>query len=263
MLVDLIPARCQQQIPVGAHSPFAILTRALRRRLRPRTRLRALFAKPDPDSRRIGKASCYAPGDWVRVLDAERIRSTLDAEDRLRGLWFARQQWPYCGTVHRVSQAVQRLQDDSGRMRAVSRTVLIDEALCGGVTGDAGCGRDCPLMFRDEWLEPAAAPAADMEVLPVGPVVRVHSMAQIRATLNGRDRHQGLLFMPEMAVYAGQTMRVRRRIETVCELGRTQPVTRPIYLLEGLFCSGAILGVDGPCHRSCRLLWHADWLEFS
>ena len=35
---------------------------------------------------------------------------------------------------------------------------------------------------------------------------------------------------------------------------------RPIYVLEGLHCSGARIGETGPCDLACSLLWHEDWL---
>ena len=261
MLIDLIPARCQQQIPIGSTSVAKLIFKRLRDRIRIRTRLRSLLAPPVPTRPRLGKPSQFLPGDWVRVLDRDRIRATLDSHDKLRGLWFAEQQWPYCGSVLRVTKVVRRMLDDNGNMRPVSRTVFVDQACCGGVTGDSGCGRDCPLMFRDEWLEPAEAPSSMCSHLPEGGTVTVRSALDIQASLNKYGRRDGLLLMPEMLQYSGRTFRVHRMIENIFEHGRPQPLTRPVYLLDGLFCSGDILGEDGPCHRGCRLLWHRDWLS--
>jgi hypothetical protein len=201
--------------------------------------------------------------NWVRVLDQDQIRATLDSHDRLRGLWFAEQQWPYCGGVFPVSQVVRRIQDDSGKMRPVSRTVLLDQTRCGGITGDTGCGRDCPMMFRDEWLERVEPPASTNTADPETLTVAVRNESEIKASLDSFGRREGLLFMPEMYRYIGRTVRVHRQIETVYELGSSLPTALPVFLLDGLFCSGDIVGDDGPCHRGCRLLWHRDWLSFS
>ena len=263
MLLNFLPARCQQQILIGAHPVPVLLFRALRRRLKPRSRLRSLFAPRVPPPVKLGIASQFSPGDWVRVSDRDRIRATLDSRDRFRGLWFAEQQWSYCGTVLRVTKVVRRIQDDSGRMRPVSRTVLVDQACCGGVIGGSGCGRDCPLMFRDEWLEPAEAPSSTSIIEPECRTATVRSELELQASLDRFGRRSGLLFMPEMARHAGHTFRIHRKIELVYELGRSLPTALPVFLLDGLFCSGEIIGEEGPCHRGCRLLWHRDWLDFS
>jgi len=211
----------------------------------------------------VGKPSQFSPGDWVRVLAPELIQATLDPHNKTRGLWFADQQWPYCGKVFRVMRVVRRMLDDCGRMRPVSRTVLLDQTGCGGVDGDSGCGRDCPMMFRDEWLERVDTPPS------VGPqgngvgFVKVRSEQELKTSLNCLGRHDGLLLMPEMLQFADQSFKVHRKIETVFEHGHSMPSSREVYLLDGLFCSGSILGEDGPCDRGCRLLWHRDWLEFN
>jgi hypothetical protein len=69
------------------------------------------------------------------------------------------------------------------------------------------------------------------------------------------------MFVPEMASYAGRRFRVMQKLGPVFENDEWRPTRAAIYLLEGLHCSGAILGDAGPCHRACALLWHEDWLE--
>jgi hypothetical protein len=116
-------------------------------------------------------------------------------------------------------------------------------------------------MFRDEWLEPAPTPASAPAPVPhAAGFVRVRSAEEIRATLDERGRTAGLQFMPEMYAHAGRRLRVLARLDSVYELDRAVPVAQPIYVLDGLYCSGAILGEAGPCDRGCRLLWHGDWL---
>jgi hypothetical protein len=258
--------RCQLHNRLSARTPwqwFKWLAGALRARVRLRTRLRRLRSgNPQQQAARSGAPSRFAAGTWVRVVDADRVFATLDEKKQLRGLPWLWQQWAYCGTVHRVFKPVGRMMDDSRRMRPVNGTVLLDTAPCGGPLGHHGCGRECPLMFRDEWLEEVpppveAAPAACEKGLHA----TVRSVEEIERTLDVRNSRGGLMLMPEMYGYAGKSFRVARKIERVWEGNCYVPVSQPVYMLEGLHCSGAILGADGPCERGCRLLWHADWLR--
>ena len=70
------------------------------------------------------------------------------------------------------------------------------------------------------------------------------------------------MFMPEMYNYSGQRYPVLQKIERVWGPGLYLPTKEPVYLLEGLHCSGSVMGEDGPCDRGCRLIWHEDWLRF-
>lgn len=151
--------------------------------------------------------------------------------------------------------------DDAGQMRAVSGTVLLDTVPCSGPHGGYGCGRDCPMMFRDEWLEEASPPLTRPPLDDGACYTRVRSVAEIKATLDAGNARHGLLFMPEMYAYAGQRFPTRRKVRQVLDGGQQVPVSEPIYLLEGLYCSGAIIEQNGPCQRACRLLWHEDWLQ--
>jgi hypothetical protein len=89
----------------------------------------------------------------------------------------------------------------------------------------------------------------------------VKSLADIQATLDVVGQRQGLTFMPEMARHAGTRVRVQRAPGKVFEHDRWLETPAPVYILEGLRCTGDVLGSDGPCERACWLLWHADWLE--
>ncbi|HEX5801444.1 MAG TPA: hypothetical protein VFY24_00355 [Azospira sp.] len=300
--------RCQLHSRLSQPSALAWLRlalAALRDRLRLRTRLRGWLA----ERRRrgmpatvaagagfLGAPSRFAAGDWVRVRDPEQVFASLDTHKTLRGLVWGWQQWPSCGTVHRVLKPVRRMMDDAYRVRPISATVVLDTVPCSGPQGQHGCGRDCPMMYRDEWLEAAPPPLAadeagsdhesehggehvhgyagphrsfghDQPYRPDGHDVdngytyaTVRSVAGIAATLDAAHERDGLLFMPEMNAYAGRRFRIRRRVDWVLDGGVRVPVTAPIVMLEGLFCGGEILAADGPCDRACRLLWHEDWL---
>jgi hypothetical protein len=118
-------------------------------------------------------------------------------------------------------------------------------------------------MYRDEWLEPAAPPAEGTPPPGAAPsrYVRVKSLEAIRATLDRHGQRDGLPFMAEMARHAGGTYRLERELPRVFEYDRWTAPRAPMYMLEGLACSGAALGEDAPCDRACAMLWHADWPE--
>lgn len=264
--MTLAPPHCQLHDRLAAPSLRRRLQQwiaDLRARFRLRTRLRqwrAGGAAPSPP--RLGKPSRFAAGSWVRVRDADRIYATLDEKKQLRGLLWVWQQWAYCGTVHRVFKPVRRMMDDSRQMRPISTTVLLDTAPCGGPLGRDGCGRECPLMFRDDWLEEVPAPP-DFAPAPRGDATHatVRPLDEILRTLDADGRHGGLTFMREMQAHAGKRFRVYRKIEHVLDGGKRVPVAQPLYLLADLHCTGAAMGADGPCERACRLIWHADWLR--
>lgn len=216
----------------------------------------------------LGKPSRFAEGQWVGVLDQESVRRTLDSKSRLRGLVFVQWQWPFCGGVYQVEKVMRRIIDDQGTFRPISGTVLLRGVDCGGTSGTEGCGRRCPLMFRDEWLRPASAPIVSRTNTAIfGEYACVRSVEEIHTSLDRWGKRDGLLFMPEMAKWTEKRFRVARLTTKVYEHDGTKYAgyisTRfPVYILEGLNCSGAVLGSRGPCDRLCPILWHEDWLRF-
>ena len=251
------PERCQRQNWLADHSARRRLARnveGLRSTLR-------WLVRAEWRRRAAGEPSCFAPGSWVRVRDADAVRGTLDSRARLRGLWFADQQWGYCGRTLRVLRSVRRILDDNGYPRPVSRTVVLEGASCGGPDTSAGCGRDCPLFFRDEWLEEASPPPPPQSEEALAQLATVRSIEEIERTLDVRGRRGRLTFMREMAAFAGQSFRVERRLEWLYEDDRFAPAPEPVYILKGLRCAGTPLDKGGPCDRACALLWHADWLR--
>jgi CelD/BcsL family acetyltransferase involved in cellulose biosynthesis len=254
---------CQRDDRIGRHSFVERVRARLARGLGVKSSVRRLFAPPKPPRDPLGAASRFAPGDWVRVVEPERVRATLDRHGRDHGLSFVPTQWETCGGVYRVSRLVRRIRDDHGSMRPIGHTVLVEGVTCAGCGVEpAGCGRHCPLMFRDAWLEPADAPRREPPGPSAGRHARVRSVEQIKKGLDLHGRRDGLMFMPEMAGHAGKRFRVLQRLPRVFEYDRWVETRTPIYTLEGLNCSGAILKSKGPCDRACALLWHADWLDF-
>jgi hypothetical protein len=252
---------CQRGDVLGDHSLLDRVRGRLDAGLGIRSGIRRALARRPPPRDPLGAPSRFAPGDWVRVLEAERIRATLDADSRLRGLKFVPQMWTSCGKVYRVQQHIRRMRDDRGRYRPIARTVLVEGVDCAGDGPEmAGCGRRCPIMYRDEWLEPAAAPRPRPPPASATRFARVRPAEEIEARLDLAGRTDGLTFMPEMARFAGRRFPVLEVIPLVYEHDRYVKTRVPVYILQGLHCSGAAGGASGPCERSCALLWHEDWL---
>jgi hypothetical protein len=243
--------RCQFENTIYRYTPPLGELRVLRRGLR---RMPDRF-KP---IRGEGKASQYAVGDLVRVRDEAAIRATLGPGNALRGLAFTEPQWAYCGKTFRVDAVVRRMMNDFGRMRKIARTVTLEGVSCDGPGRDAGCGRSCPLLFRDEWLEPSNEPA---EQPAHTRFARVKPVEHILATLDRDGTYCGVLFSPAMKQYAGGRFPVHKRVEPIAATTWRRP-NGEWYVLSGVRCLGEILNGDGPCHRGCGLLWHKDWLDF-
>ena len=259
-----LPRRCQRSDIIGDHTMFATVAGRLHRGLGIRSGLRRILAKrtkPSAPLAVLGEPSGFPVGSWVRVRSAEEIRASLDSRGRARGLAFVPTQLPTCGGVYRVQRHVRRIRDDRGRLRAVSRTVLLESVDCGGPGPEpAGCGRHCPLMFRDEWLEATQAPRREPPPASTQRHARIRDSSEIFATLDLFGRRDGLTFMPEMEAYVGRRLPIVGRVTKVFEHDRWIETASPVYILGGAQCSGAIMGESGPCDRACALLWHEDWL---
>jgi hypothetical protein len=119
------------------------------------------------------------------------------------------------------------------------------------------------MMYRDEWLEPASAPPRAPAHAHAHAVrhARVRDLDEILAGLDLRGRRDGLTFMPEMKAYVGKRFAIANQLTTVFEYDRWIATRAAIYILDGLHCTGAVLGERGPCDRGCALMWHEDWLH--
>lgn len=259
-----LPRSCQRADLIGAHTLVGRIRGRLDRGLGIKSgvtsRIRRAI-RPPPARDPLGEASMFAPGSWVRVKSADELRATLDPRDRTRGLLFTEAQWKTTGQVFRAASQVRRLRDDHGALRPVSRTVLLEGVDCAGHDATpGGCGRHCPMMYRDEWLEPAAAPHRGPTAARAARHARVRELDEIVAGLDLRGRRDGLTFMPEMRAYTGKRYAIASQLTTVFEYDRWTPTRAAIYILDGLHCTGAVLGARGPCDRGCALMWHADWL---
>jgi CelD/BcsL family acetyltransferase involved in cellulose biosynthesis len=255
-----LPRSCQRADIIGTHT----LVQRIRGRIDAGLGIKSGIARvlhPPPPRDPLGEPSAFEPGAWVRVKPLEQLHETLDDDDRTRGLAFTGAQWETPGKVFRVVKQVRRLRDDHGRFRPVARTVLLDGVDCvGDLAEHAGCGRRCPMMYRDEWLEPASAPQRGPTSARIVRHARVRDLDEILAGLDPWGRRDGLTFMPEMRAYTGKRHTIASTLDRVFEYDRWTAPPKPIYILEDLCCTGAVVGDRGPCDRACALLWHEDWL---
>lgn len=102
---------------------------------------------------------------------------------------------------------------------------------------------------------PASEPPLELRA---GEWVEVKSYQEIRETLDGNQRHRGMLFMPEMAAYCGKKLQVHKVVQRIL-LEDTREVRRlrNTVLLAGSTCSGLSVG----CDRCCFHFWREAWLR--
>jgi hypothetical protein len=105
----------------------------------------------------------------------------------------------------------------------------------------------------------ATSRAEETLALQPGEMVEVKSVEEVLATLDGRRRHQGLLWMTGMARYCGRRYRVYQRVERITlESNGAQRTMKNTVLLEGVMCDGREFG---GCDRSCFHFWREAWLR--
>jgi hypothetical protein len=93
------------------------------------------------------------PGDLVRVKSHAEIARTLDPDGKHRGIWWDRENVPYCGGTYRVRRVRDRYIDEhDGHMFEVpTECVTLEGVLC---SGELSVGRwFCPRAFHLEWCD--------------------------------------------------------------------------------------------------------------
>jgi hypothetical protein len=98
----------------------------------------------------------------------------------------------------------------------------------------------------------------------VGDTVRVRELSEIRATLDGRSRHRGLLFdSNEEGYWCGGTFTVQDRVERFIDEGTGEMIelSSDCLILEGVACSGERSPARRFCPRAIYPFWREDWLE--
>ena len=97
------------------------------------------------------------PGDLVQVRTYREILSTLDVNNRNRGLYFDAEEVPYCGKKLRVRSCVTKIIDEkTGKMLTLKdRNVILEGAICQARYSDRrmACPRAIYSIWRETWLE--------------------------------------------------------------------------------------------------------------
>ena len=99
------------------------------------------------------------PGELVEVRSIEEIVSTLNRENRNRGLLFDGEMTPYCGGIYRVLRRVNRIiNENTGKMMEMKAPCIVLE---GGVC-KSDYHRLCPRAiysyWRENWLKRVTPP---------------------------------------------------------------------------------------------------------
>jgi hypothetical protein len=103
------------------------------------------------------KSSDLQPGETVRIKDANEIGSTLNQNNRNRGMWFGPDQAPYCGGTYRVRKRVSRIIDErTGEMVEMKTPcITLDDVTCRShySAGRFFCPRRVMPYWREIWLD--------------------------------------------------------------------------------------------------------------
>jgi hypothetical protein len=105
-------------------------------------------------------------------------------------------------------------------------------------------------------------PSERLDLRP-GERVRVKSLEQVRATLDGRRRNRGLLFDQELTPYCGGTFTVRARVERIIDerKGRMIELPNDCIILEDVVCRAWFSERKIGCPRAIYPYWREIWLE--
>lgn len=99
---------------------------------------------------RTEPASDLRPGEFVEVLSAREILSTLDSAGKLDGLPLMPEMLGFCGKRFRVSSRADSTCS-RGQPRRVEAAVHLEQLRCDG-TAHHGCQAGCLLVWKEAWL---------------------------------------------------------------------------------------------------------------
>jgi hypothetical protein len=105
-------------------------------------------------------------------------------------------------------------------------------------------------------------PRETLDLQP-GELVQVKSYSEVLATLNHRNRNQGLLFDAEMVPYCGTVRRVLARVDHIIDerSGRMLTFTKDCLILAGAVCRAKYSDRRLCCPRSIYPYWREIWLK--
>lgn len=94
------------------------------------------------------------PGEMVRVKTRDEILSTLDVNNKNRGLQFDAEMLRYCGQVGRVRDRIDRIIDEhTGRMIDIASDCVTLEGMVCAADYHRLCTRGIYHYWREIWLE--------------------------------------------------------------------------------------------------------------
>jgi hypothetical protein len=113
----------------------------------------------------------------------------------------------------------------------------------------------------DDGTSAAGAPRQRGGGIAAGDLVEVRPLDEVRATLDERGKHDGLMFLRPMEQYCGRRFRVLKQVRRILdEHDHVMRKVRSTVVLEGSICHGqGIRGREG-CDRSCFFFWKEAWL---
>ena len=127
-----------------------------------------------PGSPTPARALNLKPGELVRVRSYKEILSTLDNNNRNRGLYFDCEEVPYCGGTYRVKDRVSRIiNEGTGKMMEFKTpSVILDGVYCQARYSDRRlfCPRSIYPMWREVWLERVTAEESGAMRSPTEPL---------------------------------------------------------------------------------------------
>lgn len=101
------------------------------------------------------------PGEWVEVKSRGEILQTLNAEGRLNGLAYIPAMSEFSGRRFKVFKRMETMyQEESGKVRRLRNTVLLDSVHCDGLL--MRCDRGCFFYWREAWLRRVDGPKPDL-----------------------------------------------------------------------------------------------------
>lgn len=105
-------------------------------------------------------------------------------------------------------------------------------------------------------------PTGVLDLKP-GEFVRVKPYEDILATLNTRNRNQGLYFDGEMVRYCGGTYRVEKRVNRILneKTGQMMHFSNPCIILRDVYCRSELSDRRLFCPRAIYPYWREIWLE--
>jgi hypothetical protein len=105
------------------------------------------------------------PGEVVRVKPYDEILSTLDTNNKNRGMRFDAEAVPYCGGSYRVRSRVERIVDEkTGKMIELKNdAVILEGVVCQARYSDRRmlCPRAICTYWREIWLERVSPEGTD------------------------------------------------------------------------------------------------------